>query len=347
MSKLLMGSSSKSVSVRHWEKTLAIHKLRALEYLLAVVDHGGFNAAGRKLGVAAPSVHRLVKALEAELGMVLLDRSSSPLRPTRDAAAYVDRARFLVGELQGLDASLHDKAQSPSGLVVVAAQSVAMQFVLAPLLPRFHARHPNVQIDLVDAGTERDLAQLGADVLLQFGWPPPQEASLRTLAHTRWLVVASPTYWARHGVPMQPSDLARHPCMLFRTPYGEVIRRWDFERSGEQVHVDVGGWLSGDQRAALDAPLLAGQIVARINDLTAHTGVRDGALQPVLLDWVSLNAPPLNLLIRRAVARQPRVRTWVEFLAEEVQQMTAHRLPAGLPPVQPSRRPEWFKRRVG
>ena len=86
------------------------------------------------------------------------------------------------------------------------------------------------------------------------------------------------------------------------------------------------------------------QIVARINDLTAHPGVRDGALQPVLLDWIRLNAPPLNLLIRRAVARQPRRRTWVDFLADEVEQMTAHRLPAGLPPIQPSRRAEWFKR---
>lgn len=326
---------------------MAIHKLRALEYLLAVVDQGGFNAAGRKLGVAAPSVHRLVKALEAELGIVLLDRASHPLRPTREAAAYVDRARVLVGELQGLDASLHDKAQSPSGLVVVAAQSVVMHFVLAELLPRFHARCPSVQIDLVDAGTVRDLSQLEADVLLQFGWPLPQEASLRTLAHTRWLVVASPAYWVRHGVPRHPSDLARHPCVLFRTPYGEVIRRWDFERGDEHVEVAVDGWLRGDQRVALDAPLYAGQVVARINDLTAHPGIRDGSLQPVLLDWTGLNAPPLNLLIRRAAARQPRVRAWVDFMVEQADRLTAHRLPAGLPSVQPSKRPEWFKRRVG
>lgn len=174
------------------EIPVPIHKLRALEYLTAVVEHGGFNAAARKLGVAAPSVHRLVKALEAELGMVLVDRSASPLRPTPDAAVYVERARQLLGELQGLDASLHDQAQSPSGTVLVAAYSVVLQFVLPDLLGRFHARFPNIRLDLIDAGTSRDLAQLGTDLLLQFGWPPPQEASLRTLANTRWLVVASP-----------------------------------------------------------------------------------------------------------------------------------------------------------
>lgn len=327
---------------------MAIHKLRALEYLVAVVEHGGFNAAARKLGIAAPSVHRLVKALEAELGFVLLDRASSPLRPTPDAAAYVERAGLLVAELKGLDASLRDQAQDPSGTVVLAAQSVALQFVLPDLLPRFHERFPKVRIDLVDAGIQRDLARLGADVLIQFGWPPLQEASLRTLAHTRWLVVASPGYWQRHGLPSHPAELARHPCGLFRSPYGEVIRQWSFQRGDdERIDVEVDGWLVGDHRAALDAPVHAGQMVARINDLTAQAGLQDGSLQPALLDWVGLNAPPLNLLIRRALGRQPRVRALVEFLAEEVAQSTRQRLPAGLPPVHPSRQPDWFKRRVG
>jgi DNA-binding transcriptional LysR family regulator len=237
---------------------LSIHKLRALEYLTAVVDHGGFNAAARKLGVAAPSVHRLVKALETELGMVLIDRSASPLRPTPDASTYVERARQLLVELRGLDASLRDQGAAPSGTVTIAAHSVVLQFVLPAVLTRLHQRHPQLHLDLIDAGSNRDLVQLGTDLLLQFGWPPPQEAMLRTLAESRWLVVASPAYWVRHGVPSHPSELAGHPCMLFRTPYGEVIRRWIFERGSERVEVEVDGWLTGDHRAALDAPVFEG-----------------------------------------------------------------------------------------
>lgn len=326
---------------------MPIHKLRALEYLTAVVEHGGFNAAARKLGVAAPSVHRLVKALEAELGMVLVDRTASPLRPTPDASAYVERARQLLGELQGLDASLHDRAAAPSGTVTIAAHSVVLQFVLPGLLGRLHQRHPQLRLDLVDAATSRDLAQLGTDLLLQFGWPPPQDAMLRTLAETRWLVVASPAYWARHGAPAHPSELTRHPCMLFRTPYGEVMRRWVFERAGERVEVEVDGWLTGDHRAALDAPVFGGQLVARLNDLTTLDGLAAGTLQPVLLDWTGASSPPLNLLIRKAVARQPRVRAVVDFLAEAGAELARARLPAGLPPVRPAQRPEWFRRRVG
>ena len=326
---------------------MAIHKLRALEYLVAVIEHGGFAAAGRRLGVAAPSIHRLVSALESELGLPLLDRSSSPLRPTPDAVRYVDRARQLIGELQGLDMSLRDRAGAPAGIVTVAAQSVAIQFILAPVLPAFHERYPDIRIDLRDAGVQRNLTQLDADLLLMFGWPPPQDSILRTLAQTRWLVVAAPAFWVRNGRPQRPEDLASLPCMLFRTPYGEVIRNWVFVRGREHVDVPVDGWLLGDHRAALDAPVFAGQMVGRFNDLTATQGLRDGTLEPVLLDWVGQHSPPLNLLIRKAVSRQPRVRAVVDFLAEVAQRTTSARLPAGLPPVPTSLQPEWFKRRVG
>ena len=118
---------------------MAIHKLRGLEYLVAVVEHGGFNAAARQLGVAAPSVHRLVRALEAELGLQLIDRAAQPLRPTPAALVYVEKARDLLAELRELDASLQDQAFGPRGTVTLAAHSVVLQFVLPALLPRFHA----------------------------------------------------------------------------------------------------------------------------------------------------------------------------------------------------------------
>jgi LysR family transcriptional regulator for bpeEF and oprC len=326
---------------------MAIHKLRALEYLVCVVEQGGFNAAARKLGVAAPSVHRSVTALETTLQTQLLDRATTPIVPTPEGVAYVERARRLLGELNELDGSLRDDSRTPSGTVVVAAQNVALQFVIAKSLPRFHLQYPSVRIDLIEAGTMRDVSRLKADVLVQFGWPPKQEAILRTLTHTRWLVAASPSFWARHGVPHHPAELSRYPCVLFRTGYGEILRRWTFKRGGERIDVDVDGWLTCDNRVAMDEAVFEGQVVARMNDLTTMDALRAGKLQPVLLDWLALHSPPLNLLIRKAGARQPRVRAWIDFLAQEVAATSRSRLPAGLPPVLPTEIPSWFKRRVG
>lgn len=326
---------------------MGIHKLRALEYLVAVVDAGGFAAAARSLGVASPSVHRLVSALEREVGATLLLREGGVLRPTEEGTAYVERARRLLSDLADLEQSLRDTSKRPSGTLVIAAHSVVTKFLLAEVLPAFLEACPEVRVDLRDPGAGRELAQLGADVLLMFGWPPEQDAILRTLAHTRWLIVAAPAFWNRHGVPHTPADLARHPCALFRTPYGEVLDRWSFTRGGERVEVTVDGPLIGDDRTALDAPLLAGRLVARANDLTVREALSKGTLQPVLLDWEGLHAPPLNLLYRKSIARQPRVRAFVEFIRAETSARTAHRLPAGLPEPNPPSRPDWFRRRVG
>lgn len=325
---------------------MAVHKLRGLEYLVAVVDAGGFNAAGRQLGVAAPSVHRLVQALEAELGMVLIDRSAKPLRPTPYAVAYIDRARTLLSELRELDASLHDESSSPKGPITLAAQSVVLEFVLPAMVPRFRACYPEIRLEIIEAGGNRDLSKLGTDALMQFGWPPEQDAILRTLAETRWLILAAPSYWAKNEAPQHPSDLAAHQCALFRTPFGEVIRQWAFEKGGERVVVDVDGWLVSNNRRILDAALYAGQIVARVNDLSAFPGIEDGSLQPILLDWTGLNAPPLSMIVKRSMARQPRMRAWMDFVAEQARQLTLVRKPAGLPPVQPAQRPDWWRKRV-
>jgi LysR family transcriptional regulator, regulator for bpeEF and oprC len=325
---------------------MGIHKLRGLEYLVAAVDQGSFSAAARHLGVATPSLHRLVQALEKDLGAVLVDRSVQPLRPTPYARAYVDRARTLLAELRELDASLHDQGPAPRGTITLAADSVVRECLLPELLTAFHTRFPEISVHVTEAGNLRDLARLGTDLLMQSGWPPPQDAVLRTLAETRWLVVATPGYWERHGRPRQPSDLLQHRCALYRTPFGEVLRRWAFERDGRREAVEVDGWLVSDSRSVLDGPLLGGQLVSRVNDLSMRAALAEGRLQPVLLDWTGLHAPPVSLVARRSLTRQPRIRAWIDFAVEHMDGLARARLPGGLAAVQPSERPEWWKRRV-
>lgn len=313
---------------------------------MAAVDNGSFSAAARRLGVATPSVHRLVQALEAELGVSLIDRSVQPLRPTPYATAYVERARALLTDLRELDASLHDQSSAPRGIISVAADSVVREYLLPDMLAAFHTRFPDIEVQVLEAGSVRDLARLGTDLLMQSGWPPPQDAVLRTLAETRWLIVAAPAYWARHGQPKLPEDLARHGCALYRTPFGEVLKRWVFERDGQKQAVDVEGWLVSDSRSVLDGPLLAGQVVARVNDLSVRRQLADGSLHPVLLDWTGLHAPPISLVAKRSLTRQPRVRAWIDFAAGYTAELARARLPGGLQAVRPSERPEWWKRRV-
>jgi DNA-binding transcriptional LysR family regulator len=248
--------------------------------------------------------------------------------------------------LRELDATLHDQSNAPRGTISLAADSVMREYLMPEMLAAFHARFPEVEVHVSEAGSVRDLARLGTDMLMQSGWPPPQDAVLRTLAETRWLIVATPSYWARYGRPKQPSDLAQHVCALYRTPFGEVLKRWAFDRDGHREVVDVQGWIVSDSRSVLDGPLLAGQVVARVNDLSIRRELADGRLEPVLLDWFGLHAPPLSLVVKRSLTRQPRVRAWIDFSLEHMGQLTRDRYPRGLPAIRPSERPEWWKRRV-
>ena len=131
---------------------MGINKLRAMEYLMASIDYGTFAAAARHLGVAAPSVHRLIGALEEQLGTALLHRDGKALRPTRDAEQYVERERRLLSDFTDLVSGLRDAQSSPTGTVVVASHSVVTRFLLTQMLPSFHATFPNVLIDLRDPG---------------------------------------------------------------------------------------------------------------------------------------------------------------------------------------------------
>jgi DNA-binding transcriptional LysR family regulator len=125
-----------------------------------------------------------------------------------------------------------------------------------------------------------------------------------------------------------------------------VLKQWVFECDGQKQVVDVEGWLVSDSRSVLEGPLLAGQMVARVTDLSTRRELADGSLQPVLLDWTGLHSPPISLVAKRSLTRQPRVRAWIDFAAEYTAELARGRLPGGLPAVRPSERPEWWKRRV-
>ena len=129
---------------------MGINKLRAMEYLMASIDYGTFAAAARHLGVAAPSVHRLIGALEDELGTALLHRDGKALRPTRDAELYVERVRRLLSDFTDLESGLRDAQRLPTGTVVIASHSVVTRFLLTQALTSFHATFPNVLVDLRD-----------------------------------------------------------------------------------------------------------------------------------------------------------------------------------------------------
>lgn len=289
-------------------------KLRALNYFVAAADQGSLAGAARQLGVSVPAVHKLVAALERELGAALFERSPRGLTLTASGQAYLDSCRPLLTELAAADEAVGRSSSRPSGILVVGAHAQLAHHLLLPALPRFHARFPEVQIDLRIIHRLGDADAAPVDVFLLHGWPEATDLIHQRLGLARSCIAASPKYWAEYGVPRHPSELAAHNCLSLRNPAGILIDLWEFVRGADKVSVQVGGWFSSNSREAVLDLILAGHGVGRFSELASSETLRSGLLVPVLVEWVVQGGPPLNLMFRPNHRRTPRVRLFIDFL---------------------------------
>jgi len=315
-------------------------KLRSLQYFVAAAEEKSLAGAARRFGVSTQAVAKMITALELGLGVRLFDRASHGLSLTASGAAYRETCLPALSQLQLADELV--RATPAQGGVVAGVQHVIAREVLTPALPRFHARHPQIQIDVRDFNrVSKDLTS-GVDVFLTLGWPQVSDLVLRQIASSRTIVVASPAYWAAHGVPRHPSELAQHTCLPIRSVDGTVMDLWTFARGDEKVSVQARGWLttSNAHRDMVLELARAGEGVAYILDWTNRDDIASGRLVQALADWESPEAPPVNLLYRPSVRRVARVRLFMEFVIEIFRELEAMRKRS----VLPAQRPQWLRR---
>ncbi|MBT9595866.1 MAG: LysR family transcriptional regulator [Vitreoscilla sp.] len=323
-------------------------KLRALHYFVAAAEEGSLSAAARRFDVSVPAVTKLVSALERELGVKLLDRSTQGLTLTARGVQYLEHCTPLLAQLADADRAIASTGVRRARTLVVGAPPLLSRALLVPALADWHERHPHVHIDLrtLDFLTVKDAATRGVDVLVALGWPGSVDLVQRPLAQSRLVVCASPAYWRRHDVPTQPLDLANHACPLVRSPEGTVLDLWRHTREGVVQEVVVSGWLTCTSRDDVLQAVLLGQGVGRFADLSIWPLVRDGLLQPALLDWESSDSPPFSALIRPESKRDVVVQDFVGFLSELLRPVESQCSEAfGARPS--AVRPRWYASRPG
>jgi DNA-binding transcriptional LysR family regulator len=320
-------------------------RLRALQYFIAAADERSFSGAARRLEVSIPAVAKLIAAFERELGARLFDRTPQGLTLTADGADYLDACRPVLEQLAAADDVLTGAAARPRGVLVVGAMAQLAQHCILPALPRFHARYPDIQVDIRVVNRVADVDSGAVDLFVLMGWPEHPDLVHRRIGQTRQLTCAAPAYWAAHGIPRRPADLERHACFAYRNPKGTVIDLWQYERGAEAESVAVSGWLTSNHRDVILDLVLAGEGVARISDISSRDHFASGRLVPVLLDWEMKDAPPVNLLYRPSHRRTPRVRLFIDFLVERFHELEAGREPGAS--ARSAERPDWYWRRSG
>lgn len=285
-----------------------------------VVKAGSFAGAARQLKLSGPVASKHVAKLEQALGVRLLNRSTRKLSLTEAGAAYYEHCVRIVAEVESSKSALAQLQAQPRGLLRVTAP-VPVAARLGPMLRDFLARHPGVQLDLDASNRVVDLAAEGFDVAIRVAREPPPQVVARRLCGIRAQLCAAPEYLRREGVPRQPADLLRHNCLTIPSAMQGGV--WHFLRAGERVEVAVRGTVQSDVVEALHDLALAGAGITLLLGDTAAGAIREGRLTPLLTDWQIESGAALYAVHLPTRHLAPKVRAFVEFMAERIGAMGA------------------------
>lgn len=187
-----------------------------LRFFAVLAAAGSLSAAARELGITTPAVSRHLAQMESRLGMALVNRSTRRMSLTPDGQAYLEHARAILDAMHAMEESLGVAKAVPKGLLRVNATLGFGRSHVAPLISRFVAQHPQVEVQLQLSVNPPPLSEDAFDVCVRFGAPPESRIVARRIAANRRLLCASPDYLARRGMPRTPADLARHNCIGIR-----------------------------------------------------------------------------------------------------------------------------------
>ncbi|MET4683328.1 LysR family transcriptional regulator [Brevundimonas faecalis] len=289
--------------------------LEALAIFAKVAETQSFSGAADALALSKATVSKAVSRLEQRLGTTLLHRTSRRFSLTDSGRSLAARAAQMVAEAEAAEGEALDQAVTPRGLVRLAApMSFGMAYV-APALPEFLARHPDVSVDLHLSDATVDLVGEGFDCALRIASLPDSSMTARRLRPVQRHLVASPGYLEQRGRPTHPDDLARHACLGYAyLPSGEAWRLVH-EESGQEAVVRPVGPLRANNADALTAALCAGLGLAVQPDFIYWRDVAEGRLETVMTDWA---LPPisLHLVAPGGGPRPARVTALMDYLAK-------------------------------
>jgi DNA-binding transcriptional LysR family regulator len=291
-------------------------KLHDYEAFIAIVDTGNLTRAAARLRRSLQSVSRSLSGLEAQLGAVLIRRTTRTAQPTEAGLAFHRRVSAAFREIALAEAEVGDTSETLSGTLRVAGSAFFVGHCVVPAIRDFSLQHPGVKFDLRISEEFAEPVRTGVDLMIRIGQLAPSPMKSRKIASLRRVAIASPSYVARRGRPETPADLARHACII-RTS-AQDARAWTFHaRDGTPHRVPVQGVFEADNAYVTRHAVLAGMGIAVMPFYYARESVETGLAEVVLDDFTL--APIQAYAVLPSGSRAPsRVRRFVDLLAQRL-----------------------------
>jgi DNA-binding transcriptional LysR family regulator len=287
-------------------------RLKQIESFVSVALKGSLTAAAQTEGVAPAVVGRRIDALEERLGVKLLLRTTRRITLTHEGSAFLEDCQRILGDIANAEASVSAGGVKASGALRITAPAGFGRRHVAPLMPGFLARHPDVHLSLNLSDRVVDIVNEGFDCAVRVGDMPDSSLISIRLADNRRLCVAAPAYLKRAGLPQTPADLARHECLTLSSDASQT-RGWAFLVDGAVTHLRPSGRIDCSDGQVLHAWCRQGMGIAWRSTWEVEGDIAAGALVPLLEAFA---APPNGIyaVLPQRKHLPLRVRLWIDFL---------------------------------
>lgn len=248
-----------------------------LTVFVQVVESGSFSRAAEQLAMANSAVSRIVKRLEEKLGVNLLNRTTRQLSLTEEGAQYFRRAQRILQEMAAAETEMLAVHEIPQGVLRVDSAMPMVLHLLAPLATKFNERYPHIRLSLVSSEGYINLIERKVDIALRAGELDDSGLRARHLFDSRFRVIASPEYLAKHGTPQSTEELAGHQCLGFTEP-GSLNTWAVLDAQGNPYKISPHFTASSGE--ILRSLCLSGCGIACLSDFLVDNDIAEGKLIP-------------------------------------------------------------------
>ncbi len=297
---------------------MAINSVSGMIVFARVVEARSFSAAAQRMNTSKSAVSKQVARLEADLGVRLLNRSTRQLSLTEAGAAVYEHCACIVAEAEAARAVASELYSAPRGVLKVAVPAAFGHLHVAPGIPLFLQRYPDLRVELEMTERVVDLAEEGQDLAIRIRDEPGPTQIARRLAPLSWLVCATPRYFARHGMPQTPAELAGHNCLHYAARDAEA--HWRFSSARGELAVAVQGNFRVNNSEAIREVVLEHHGIALLPTFVVWQDLKRGLLQRALAGYPAHTSFGSHIQATYLPSRyvSPKIRAFVDFYRERI-----------------------------
>ncbi len=289
-------------------------RLEQMQVFIAVAEEEGFAAAARRLTMSPPAVTRAIAALEERLGVKLLNRSTRIVRVTDAGLRYLDDARRIVADIQAADEAAAGINAEPKGHLAVTAPVLFGQKFVVPGIVEYLQKYPDTQVDGVFYDRVVNLLEEGMDVGVRIGQLP--DSSMRALAvgKVRMIMVASPDYLEKQGIPQSPEELDQHALIASRAGN---LGEWKLQKEGKPYLCRIKPRLTLTSNDGVIAAAKEGFGITRVLSYQVADELKQGSLK-IILETYEPAPLPVHIVHREGRLASTKVRAFIDLMAERL-----------------------------